>query len=100
VLKLVVADCCLVSINVATGLSLVNIRLLPSSTADKINFYATISYKLNQCGPTRGPRAVCGPSEAFRKNLQMWHLFKRVWGYIFLTELPALDKVHFVQEQW
>ena len=29
VLKLVLADCCLVSINVATGVSLVNIRLLP-----------------------------------------------------------------------
>jgi len=38
VLKLVVADCCLVSINSATGVSLVNIRLLPSSTTDEINF--------------------------------------------------------------
>ena len=42
-----VADCCLVSINVATGVSLVDIRLLPSSTSDKSNFYATVSHKLN-----------------------------------------------------
>jgi len=33
-----VADCCLVSINVATGVSLVNIRLLPSSTSDYVKF--------------------------------------------------------------
>jgi len=38
VLKLVVADCCLVSINVATGVSLINIRLLPSSTWNNIKF--------------------------------------------------------------
>jgi len=38
VLKLVVADCCLVSINVATGVSHVNIRLLPSSTSDTVQF--------------------------------------------------------------
>ena len=38
VLTLVVADWCLVSINVATGISLVNIRLLPSSTSDNIKF--------------------------------------------------------------
>jgi len=38
VLKLVVADCCLVSINVATGVSLVNIRLPPFSTSDNIKF--------------------------------------------------------------
>jgi len=31
VLKLVVADCCLVSVSVATGVSLVNIRLVRSS---------------------------------------------------------------------
>ena len=37
-LKLVVVDCCLVSINVATRVSLVNIRLLPFSTTDNINF--------------------------------------------------------------
>jgi len=41
------ADCCLVSISVATGVSLVNIRLLPSSTSDTSNFYVTVSYKLN-----------------------------------------------------
>jgi len=34
VLKLVIGDCCLVSINVATGVSLINIRLLPISTPD------------------------------------------------------------------
>jgi len=44
VLKLVVADRCFISINVATRFSLVNIRLLPSSTSD---FYAAVSYKLN-----------------------------------------------------
>jgi len=40
VLKLVVAYCCLVglSINVATGVSLVNIRLLPFSTSDNNKF--------------------------------------------------------------
>ena len=32
------ADCCLVSNNVATGVSLVGIRLLPSSTSDNIKF--------------------------------------------------------------
>jgi len=37
-LKLVVSDCCLVSINVATGVSVVNIRLLLSSTSDNITF--------------------------------------------------------------
>jgi len=36
VLKLVVADCCLVSINVATGVSVVNITLFPFSTADNV----------------------------------------------------------------
>jgi len=48
-LKLVVADCCLVSINVATGVSLVNIRLLPFSTSDNITFLRysfNISYML------------------------------------------------------
>ena len=44
---LVVADCCLVSINVATGVSLVDIRLLPSSTSDNITFYVTVSHKVN-----------------------------------------------------
>ena len=33
-----VADCCLVSISVATGVSLVNIRLFPSATSDNIKF--------------------------------------------------------------
>jgi len=37
-LKLVVAVCCLLSVNVATGVSLVNIRLLPFSTSDNIKF--------------------------------------------------------------
>jgi len=75
VLKLVVADCCLVSINVATGVSLVNIRLLPSTT-DKINFYVKISYKLIRVVQleARGPyvaRHIIFTAEAFRKNLQM-----------------------------
>jgi len=34
--KLVVVDCCLVSISVATGVSLVNIRLLPFATSHDI----------------------------------------------------------------
>jgi len=46
--KLVVADCCLLSISVATGVSLVNIRLLPFHHQITSNFYATGSYKLNQ----------------------------------------------------
>ena len=50
VLKLVVADCCLVSINVATGVSLVNIRLLSFQHQVTSNFYATGSYELNQDG--------------------------------------------------
>jgi len=47
VLMLVVADCCLVSTNVATGVSLVNIRLLPFSTSDDIKFlrYSFVSDK-------------------------------------------------------
>jgi len=45
-LKLVVADCCLVPTNVATGFSLVNIRLLPLSTSDNIKLLSTVSYKL------------------------------------------------------
>jgi len=45
--KLVVTDCCLVSINVATGLSLVNTRLLHFSTSDNIKFYATVPYQVN-----------------------------------------------------
>jgi len=45
VLKLGVADCLLVSINVATGVSLVNIRLLPSSTSDNMNpMFAQVLY--------------------------------------------------------
>jgi len=51
-----------------------------------------------QCGPATGTRATCGPptrfqwpAEAFREN---WNLLKSVWGYICLTELLALDKVH------
>jgi len=47
VLKLVVADCCLVSIDSATGISLVNIRLLPFSTSDNIKFLRCSSYHLN-----------------------------------------------------
>ena len=39
--------CCLVSINVATGVSLVMIRLLPFQDQITSNFYATGSYKLN-----------------------------------------------------
>jgi len=39
--------CCLVSINVATGVSLDNIRLLPFPASDNTNFYATVSHKLN-----------------------------------------------------
>jgi len=39
VLKLVVADCFFVSINVATGVSLVSIKLLPSSTSNNIKFF-------------------------------------------------------------
>ena len=35
------------------------------------------------------------PAEAFRKNLQIWNLLKSMSGYICLTELLALDKVHF-----
>jgi len=62
--KLVVADCCLVSISVATGVSLVNIRLLPFSTSDDIKFciFTIVSYKLNQVflkrfrDPIRVPR--------------------------------------------
>ena len=38
VLKLMVADCCLVSVSVATGVSLINIRLLPYSRSDNITF--------------------------------------------------------------
>jgi len=37
-LKLVVSDCCLESINVSTGVSVVNIRLLHCSTSDNITF--------------------------------------------------------------
>jgi len=48
VLQLVVADCCLLSINVGTGVNLVNIRLLPFQHQITLNFYATGSYKLNQ----------------------------------------------------
>jgi len=46
VLKLVVADYdyCLVSVNVITGVSLVNIRLLSFPTSD---FYVTVLCKLN-----------------------------------------------------
>jgi len=47
------------------------------------------------------PRAACGPpqrftwpAETFRKSLQIWNLMKNVWGYICLTVLLALDKVH------
>jgi len=48
VLKLVVADCCLVSINVATGVSLVNITdWCLSQHQTTTNFYVTVSYKLN-----------------------------------------------------
>ena len=39
VLKLVVVDCFFVSINVGTGVSLVNIKLLPSSTSNNIKFF-------------------------------------------------------------
>jgi len=46
---------------------------------------------LKQCGPTTGPRAAYGPpqcfqwpSEAFRKNLQIWYLLKSVWGHIWI----------------
>jgi len=38
VLKLGIGHCCLVSISVATGVSLVNIRLLPFSTSDNVKF--------------------------------------------------------------
>jgi len=57
---------------------------------------------VRQYGPTTRPRALCGPpqrfpwpAEAFRKNLQIWNLLKSVWGYICLTQLLALDKVCF-----
>jgi len=46
VLKIVVADCCLVWNSLATGVSLVNIRLQPFSTSDNIKFYVTVPYKL------------------------------------------------------
>jgi len=39
VLKLVFDDCFFVSINVATGVSLVNIKLLPSSTSNNIKYF-------------------------------------------------------------
>jgi len=44
---LVVPDYCLVSVNVITRVSLVNIRLLPFQHQITSNFYATASYKLN-----------------------------------------------------
>ena len=60
-----------------------------------------IAHCLFQCGPTTGSWAACGPPQrfqwpvdAFRKNLQIWNLLKSVKGYICLTELLALDKVH------
>jgi len=43
----VVADCCSASINVATGVSLVNIRLLPFPTSDNITFLRYSFSKLN-----------------------------------------------------
>jgi len=45
----VVADCCLVSVNVATGVILFNIRLLPYSRSDNITLfcYNFIQPKLN-----------------------------------------------------
>jgi len=59
------------------------------------------SYSPIQCSPTTGPRATYGPpqryqwsADTFRKNLQIWNMLKSVWGYICLTELLALDKVH------
>jgi len=55
---------------------------------------------LGQCGPTTGSRAACvppqrfvWPAETFRKNLQIWNLFKNEWSCICLTGLLALDKV-------
>jgi len=39
VTKLVVADFCLVSTSITTGVSLVSIRLLPFSTSDNINIF-------------------------------------------------------------
>ena len=46
-------------------------------------------------------QATCGPSqrfqwpaEAFMKNIQTWNLLRTKWGYICLTELLVLDKVH------
>ena len=54
-------------------------------------------YRVRQCGPTTGPRVVCGPPQrfqlpagAFRKNLNV----KFVKGYICLTDLLVLDRVH------
>jgi len=59
------------------------------------------SYNLVHCGPNAGRQAACGPpqryqwpTEAFRKNLQIWNMLKSVWGYICLSVLLALDKVH------
>ena len=62
---------------------------------------STTSHSLVQCSPTTGPRAAYGPpqryqclTEPFRKSLQIWNMLKSVWGYICLTELLALYKVH------
>jgi len=41
-----------------------------------------------------GYRVICGSQMHWRKNLQMWNLLKRMWGYICLTELLVLDKAH------
>jgi len=40
------------------------------------------------------PQRYQWPAEAVRKYLQIQTFFKSVWGYICLTELLALDKVH------
>jgi len=34
------------------------------------------------------------PAEAFMKKFQIWNMLKSAWGYIYLTEFLALDKVH------
>ena len=67
----------------------------------KNNNWGLCSNDPQQCGPTTGPRAACGPpqrfqwlAEVFRKNLQIWNMLKNVWGYICLTELLELDKAH------
>ena len=91
VLKLVVADCCLVSVSVAIGVSLVNIRLLHLQHQITSNFYATVSYKLNASNKARLPSLnrkqseMSPPKEVvyiliYVKSL-VWNSNEHTWGW-------------------